>query len=176
MKVWYDTEFHERGPKYPIDFISIGMVREDGQELYLINVDADYNAAYDHEWLRNNVLRHLPGGVDFSGVWEVDRNDARVMLRNHIAKRISDFLRVPKVELWAWYGSYDHVVLAQTFGTMLDLPEHIPMWTNDLRQVVHQLGNPVLPMQAEGEHDALQDARFLRYRHEWLKSNGWQVP
>jgi hypothetical protein len=41
---------------------------------------------------------------------------------------------------------------------MIGLPKGVPMWTNDLRQEAERLGNPDLPEQAEGEHNALADA------------------
>ncbi len=45
---------------------------------------------------------------------------------------------------------------------MIDLPKGVPMWTNDLRQEVHRLGNPELPEQPSGLHNALEDARHLK--------------
>lgn len=74
-------------------------------------------------------------------------------------------------ELWAWYGAYDHVALAQLFGKMINLPKGIPMWTNDLRQEVHRLGDPDLPEQAEGEHNALDDARHVKAMYERVMSS-----
>lgn len=57
------------------------------------------------------------------------------------------------------HGAYDHVVLAQLWRTMANLPEHVPAWTNDLRQEAHRLGDPVLPAQPRDAHHALADAR-----------------
>jgi hypothetical protein len=50
---------------------------------------------------------------------------------------------------------------------MDDLPDGVPMWTGDLRQEAHRLGNPELPEQPSGVHNALQDARhnLVRARH-----------
>ncbi len=39
MRYWYDTEFIEDGKT--IDLISIGIVAEDGRELYLQSVEFD---------------------------------------------------------------------------------------------------------------------------------------
>ena len=36
------------------------------------------------------------------------------------------------------------------------------MWTNDLKQEAERLGNPQVPEQATGEHNALADARHNR--------------
>lgn len=78
------------------------------------------------------------------------------MIRNQVREFIQ---ATPDPELWAWYAAYDHVALAQLFGRMIDLPDGVPMWTNDLKQEAERLGNPQMPEQAEGHHNALSDAR-----------------
>jgi hypothetical protein len=98
-----------------------------------------------------------------------------------IANEVRDFIRQsalwdlqephPKPEvpqLWAWYGAYDHVALCQLWGRMIDLPKGVPMWTNDLKQECERLGNPQVPQQASGEHNALADARHNRVIDEFL--------
>ena len=177
MRVYYDTEFWERGPDHPIELISIGMVAEDGRELYLISSDAPYDdIAAQHGWLRLNVLNHLPMRVYkrhdlwWHHAWLTDHPDAsRVMTRDAIRDEVRAFLAAtPDLELWGWYSSYDHLMLAQLFGRMIDLPDFVPMWTNDLRQEVHRLGNPPLPEQEDGLHNALADARHLKRCAEHL--------
>jgi hypothetical protein len=42
---------------------------------------------------------------------------------------------------------------------MIDLPDGVPMFTNDLKQEAVRLGSPVMPEQGQGEHHALADAR-----------------
>lgn len=170
--IWYDTEFHERGPAHPIDLISIGMIREDGEELYLVNGEMDFYAAWRHDWLRENVMEQLPLARDPDGIMEDDGLDfdhPAVVSRANIASQVSDFLKVPRLKLWAWYGAYDHVVLAQLFGRMIDLPGHVPMFTHDLKQEATRLHAPELPSQPAGEHNALADARHLRDRAQWLR-------
>lgn len=165
MKVFYDTEFFERGPQHPIQFLSIGMVTEDGRELYAVNADMDQHGVRTHPWLGKHVWPHLPlvdpePGVRGGSHKRLDTDHPDVRPVKQIARLVSTFLaNVLDVELWAWYGAYDHVVLAQLFGTMVDLPAHIPMLTNDLKQEAVRLGDPTLPAQPEGEHHALADAR-----------------
>ncbi len=57
MNIYIDTEFCE----YPstIELISIGLVKETGEELYLENKEADVSKADD--WLKTNVLANLKG-------------------------------------------------------------------------------------------------------------------
>lgn len=177
MRVYYDTEFLEDGRT--IDLISIGMVAEDGRELYAVNEEAGDGPLHDriceHQWLMENVVPSLPlrrsnglgthSGLSnrYAGYFFLDQDDNTVMPRRMIRNQVRDFLQAtPDLELWAWYAAYDHVALAQLFGRMLALPDGVPMWTNDLRQETHRLGNPELPEQAEGEHNALADARHNR--------------
>lgn len=165
MKIFYDTEFHEDGTT--IDLISIGMAAESGHELYLINADADWDRIMRHQWLRENVLPSLPIRWPFGRrhpyVWHWDDEHPdrdRLIRRAVIADRVRDFiLATPEPQLWAWYGAYDHVALAWLYGPMIELPVGIPMWTNDLRQEAQRLGDPQLPEQPDGVHNALADAR-----------------
>jgi len=169
-RIYYDTEFLERGPAHPIELISIGMVRDDGTEYYAVAADAPWERITEHAWLMANVMPSLPKRLagTLSGV-AVDFTDPRVKPRSLIAEQVKRFvLGSPNPELWAWYGAYDHVVLAQLFGRMVDLPTGFPMWTNDLRQEVARLGDPQLPEQPSGLHNALADARHLKARAEWL--------
>lgn len=131
----------------------------------------------EHDWLVRNVVPHLPltgrpvatlGGV-FGGKanargMQLDHTNSDVKPRQVIANEVRDFLRAagPDVELWAWYGAYDHVALCQLWGRMIELPDGVPMWTNDLRQERLRLGDPEMPRQADGEHNALADARHNR--------------
>ena len=174
MRYYIDTEFLERGPGYPIDLISIGVVAEDGREFYAINWDAPLEAIRRHDWLMDNVVPSLPLRMaeTHSGdilAWDVKHSDWRcVMPRRQIAMGVTDFFRGTKAELWGWYSAYDHVVLAQIYGPMADLPPWVPMWTNDLKQEVARLGNPRVPTQKAGEHNALADARWNREVATWL--------
>lgn len=164
-RVFYDTEFHEDGRT--IDLISIGLVREDtGEELYLINGDCDTTRLLEHDWLMANVVPSLPLTATGAGLrlllWDPDKPDIdRVRLRPHLAAMVCEFITgTPDPQLWAWYGAYDHVALAQLWGPMIHLPEGIPMWTGDLRQEAERLGAyEGRPKQEAGEHNALADAR-----------------
>lgn len=180
MRFFYDCEFLEDG--VTIDLISIGIVAEDGHEYYAVASDAPWDRIKRHPWLMRNVVPSLPGSrIDTPiGVprdqpedakpgqewfWQLDLTDSCVKPKWVIANEVRDFIlgtdpeQLPDVELWASYGAYDHVCLAQLWGRMIDLPEGIPMYTRDLKQECDRLGNPAVPEQAEGEHNALADAR-----------------
>lgn len=177
MKVFYDTEFLEDGET--IDLISIGMVREDGRELYRVNRDMPSKRIAKHDWLVRNVVPSLPRihgdrRLQVSrrrNPLAIDWEHPEVRPRQRIAEAVERFiLATPDVELWAWYGSYDHVALAWLYGPMSNLPAGIPMWTNDLRQEAARLGlaDDDMPQQASGHHNALADARHNRVIGDFL--------
>lgn len=172
MRFYLDTEFYESGARNPIHPISIGLVREDGTEYYAVYRDAPWDLIAQHDWLRENVLPHLPGEVvsNGQGRWGflLDTTDPVVKLRAQIATDVEVFLSTG-AELWAWYSAYDHVVLAQTFGTMAEMPKAIPFYTNDLKSFQHLVAPGYrFPDQGKGEHNALADARWVRVSHERL--------
>ena len=65
-KYFIDTEFHEYKKKPligkavdTIELISIGIVAEDGREYYAISKNFNIKAAWNNEWLRENVLQSI---------------------------------------------------------------------------------------------------------------------
>jgi hypothetical protein len=150
MKYFYDTEFLEDG--MTIELISIGIVAEDGREYYAINADMPYDRIAKDDWLMENVVANLGPQRGFRTMKSVIRDDVASFLRSDDED----------VELWADYAAYDHVVLAQLFGKMIDLPPWVPMFTHDFQQELRRLGNPAIPAQPDGLHNALADARHLK--------------
>lgn len=173
---FYDTEFHEDGKT--IDFISIGIVCEDGREYYAVSNEFDTRRVAKNNWLMENVMSTIEHDKfvvqDFQGarlVRDIYVTDKNSKPRDVIAYDIHRFLRGdPAPDLWAWYSAYDHVCLAQLWGKMIDLPDAVPMYTNDLKTLVNLAGNPRMPKQAEGLHNALEDARQNLRRYQFLKS------
>ena len=152
MRYWFDTEFIEDGKT--IDLLSIGIVAEDGRELYLEILEADWSKA--SQWVKDNVLVYLGKGPT------VGREEAKL--------RVLDFVGTDKPELWAYYADYDWVALCQLFGTMMDIPKGWPMYCRDVKQLRDDAGNPTLPKQSTTEHHALADARWAREAWEFLQS------
>jgi 3' exoribonuclease, RNase T-like len=180
-KIWYDFEFIENGST--IDVISLGMVREsDDAEYYAVNSELAFDDQFakrvkNHRWLMENVWPHLPlrgyktklasvgrdtrQVLDTPGV--IDTSDASVRPVHLIAAEARDFiLAAPNPQLRGWYCAYDHVLLMQLWGSMMNKPEGIPMWSYDLKQEADRLGNPDVPGQKGNEHNALADARHNR--------------
>ena len=159
MKYFYDTEFLEDGKT--IDLISIGIVAEDGREYYaeVLHPRWLWNRITQHDWLMKNVVPQLG---------PMDDMKPREQIRDEVAEFLKPRHGRDQAELWAWFGAYDHVCLAQLFGTMMDFPKYVPMWTNDLRQEVHRLGIGKMPAQPAGLHNALADAKHLKANFEYV--------
>lgn len=182
MKIFYDTEFLENGET--IRLISIGMIREDGKTLYRVVNDPKLMIdTWNHAWLRKNVIPSLPlaciypeHDIDDSYkdlvVWESHHpHYGCVKPRWEIEQAVKDFvLDTPNPELWAYYSAYDHVALCQLFGRMIDLPTGFPMYTNDLKSEIARLGNPRVPEQATGLHNALSDAIWNKETYKYLEA------
>jgi hypothetical protein len=175
----YDLEFLEDGRH--IELISIGMVADDGREYYAVNRDMPVRKIRKHKWLMENVVPSLPKGHGdrrhhMPRSWLFDYTDPVVKHRARIADDVMDFIRAarPDVQLWANYGAYDHVALCQLWGRMIDLPEGVPMFTNDIQQERARLGLnwDELPQQETGEHNALADARHNQTVRRWLAELG----
>jgi 3' exoribonuclease, RNase T-like len=188
MDLCYDLEFLEDGRT--IELISIGMVADDGREYYAVASDAPWERIKQNDWLVRNVVPHLPvtGRTALDTylkapptayprtpleVLGLDLTDSCVKPKFVIANEVRDFIQATDAiepALWADYGAYDHVCLAQLWGSMMRLPPGVPMWTHDLRQEIERLGiaDADLPQQTEGVHNALADARHVRTVRRWL--------
>jgi hypothetical protein len=160
-----DLEFIDRGRDLPLQIVSIGLVREDGTELYAINEECLSNVA-KHPWLSINVAPYLPMMAPNVGIIAWDDKHPEYQYVQSLDKLISfvrEFIQeTPNVELWADYGAYDHVVLCQLFGPMNELPAGIPMFTHELQQLWEDYGRPELPPQPWRAHHAMEDARWAR--------------
>jgi hypothetical protein len=111
--------------------------------------------------VRDNVLPQLPPAA----TWKP---------RSQIRAELLAFLGADPV-LWAWYGAYDHVALCQLWGQMPELPRALPRFTMDVRQLWEHLGRPAMPLQEEGLHDALADARHVKARWEALAEKAYPL-
>jgi hypothetical protein len=160
-RYFYDCEFIEDGRT--VDLVSIGVVDENDREFYAVSTEFDGARAVP--WVRRNVLDKLPSPAD--PAWrsrERIRDELYAFLIGPLRERPGE-----ELELWAWYGAYDHVALAQLWGPMTALPREIPRFTKDLRQLWDDRGRPVLP-EMSGRHDALVDARHNLARWRILRN------
>ena len=154
MNYFFDCEFNEQDGK--IDLISIALVNDLGRILCVTSSEFDLKAAQAKPWLVENVLAQLPPPE----LWKT---------RKEIVADIIAFVgKDPKPRFWAWFASYDWVIFCQLFGGMLNLPNKWPQYVMDLKQEHALAGSPRLPLQMDGQHDALEDAKWNKVVHEIL--------
>lgn len=189
MNYYLDTEFVEDGKT--IDLLSIGIVCEDGRELYLLNRDCNLRRAMKHDWVRDNVLLPMYCARvhgDMRNHTMFDRYTMRWIFnesglnKKSIATSVLDFMgfltewgevRAPEDRpvIWAYFADYDWVAFCQLFGRMVDLPKGMPYFCMDLKQSMKERGltkewkQESCPDPAN-EHNALADARWNKQLHE----------
>ena len=149
MRYFIDTEFHEKPGT--LELISIGIVAEDGRELY--RASSDFKLSGGNSWVEENVLPYLPAP------------ESRVSVAR-IAEEVLRFVD-PDPEFWGYYADYDWILFCWLFGPMVDLPDHFPRYCLDIKQFCKSLGNPRLP-ENPATHVAIEDARWIREVHGWL--------
>lgn len=154
MKYFLDTEFNENGRE--LDMISIALVNEMGRSLCITSSEFDLGAAQAKPWLVENVISKLPPRE----LWKT-----RAEIRAEILKFVGSD-RQP--QFWAWFAAYDWVIFCQLFGGMLKMPKAWPQHVMDLKQEHVLAGRPRLPQQMEGQHDALEDAKWNKVVHSIL--------
>lgn len=191
MKYFLDCEFIDDG--ITIDLISIGIVCEDGRELYLQSLDI--MVASIPIWVWSNVIPHLQQCPSMQISLHLQNNLNRTIrahrerlerhteylcgngcpwrTREQIKQEILSFLdpaQYGNLELYGWCAGYDFVTFCQLFGTMMDLPQGYPHYMKDLQQILDDRGisDNDLPQQELGLHNALADARWNRYLWTYL--------
>lgn len=142
MRIWFDTEFHDTGRT--IELISIGMVSEDGHELYAEVLPPELVVSLS-PWLARNVAPNMRGG-------------SAMLTRREAAREILLFAGA-KPEFWAYVASYDWVCLSQLYGTLMDRPKGWPMSVMDADNLKNFGAYEV---KAERAHNALSDAKALK--------------
>jgi hypothetical protein len=157
VKYWFDTEFLEDGKT--VELISFGAKAEDGRTYYAVNGDVNQERARAHDFISREVWPQLPLLPDGS----LDLSNPLVLSKEAIARQVWEFLTFglqegERAELWAYFGAYDHVVLAQLYGPMINMPKGLPWFTHELMQLWETSGKPEKPPHGKGHHNALQDA------------------
>ena len=164
MEYYFDTEFEDDG--HSIEFVSIGVVAEDGREYYAVNADMDVERVTTREWMLENVWSQLPLKKD--GTLDYDHPDVKPV--HKIRDELTEFfLEGGTPKFWAWYASHDYVVLCNIYGGMLETPEGFPHFVHDARALVSWREIDEIPPQTSTAHDALNDARHLKTIVEYIK-------
>lgn len=196
-RFFLDTEFIEGFHKplfgkkrHFIDLVSIGIVRDDGKELYMVS--SDYNFFKASPWVVDNVIapiyrQEIHG--DARNHYTIDNfhkyygapNESikKAILKFFGCWRDQHFWRAPEdIQVYGYYSDYDWVLFCSLFGKMIDLPKGFPMYCRDLKQSFDeaQLRTPLdlkshcdYPIQKKC-HDALSDARWDHELYNFLKA------
>ena len=206
MRYYIDTEFHENSKQaklfglipiseaiITIELISIGIVAEDGRTYYAQSNQFDIKAAWDNQWLRENVLKSIfnksnpyncPVDIQMQIGWNsFDFNNFKRRFKDSsknlptIKREILDFVGFDtKPDFYGYYCDYDWVIFCWLFGRMIDLPKHFPMYCKDVKQMIdrmpkHSVESFKNELPQNDGHYALSDAMWVKQAHEKLLSN-----
>lgn len=160
--IFMDGEFAKLTPD-GVDLISIGLIKPDGEELYL---EIEFDGEID-PWVKKNVMPYMKGK-------KVSREDA--------IKKIKEFVGKNKPSLISYVNQFDWMGICRLFGTkdpksITDLlPFHwVPI---DFASILIEKGvepgtSPVKLAKKIGidvtdlkMHNALDDARLLKRIYE----------
>ena len=173
MKIYLDTEFMENGET--VKPLSIAMLAETGQSIYMVISDAPREEA--NEFVQTMVLPYIDippfdiiepiqnsTYIASEGVQTYVRcpkQDAGTILKNWVAKITH------QPEFWAWFATYDWLIICQLYGHMTDIPRPWPMYVNDLRTNPNSILTPFEEPNLDiPPHHALHDVHALKNRWE----------
>lgn len=204
-----------------IDMISVGIVCDDGRSYSAIS--NEFNPKDASKWVKENVIdklqykeawEHDQSLTKVYEGWEavkkVGKSNQRIaadikqffyypLKKKYVG--FPNFLAKPElfkkeyIELYGDHAAYDHVLLASLFGTMMDLPAGVPMYTIDVKQMIDDwvikalpdfakhAGVPELPFEVglkkleahpeypkqTNQHNALADAQFIYELYKFLQ-------
>ncbi|MCH9739493.1 MAG: 3'-5' exoribonuclease [Epsilonproteobacteria bacterium] len=154
MKIFFDTEF--TGLHKNTTLISIGMVAEDGRELYCeLN---DYDKSQVDNWIKENVISNL--------------YNTNPINKKQLKKTIEGFLEpYDSVEIWSDCLSYDWVLFNDIFGHAFNIPKNVYYIPFDICTLMKIKGvDPDINREEycgfaeeiNQKHNALHDARVIK--------------
>ena len=155
-KIFMDCEF--TGLHQGTTLISIGMIAEDGRELYCeLN---DYDKTQIDDWLRDNVIANL--------------HNTNPINTEQLRKAIENFIEpYETIEIWSDCLSYDWVLFNQIWGHAFNSPKTIYYIPFDLSSMLKIYGyDPDInrkefsELSDEFNHNALSDARMIKACYE----------
>lgn len=172
VRFFLDAEFNEYAGPFKLDPISIALVPEDEKAETYYGVSQEFDQERLTPWVVENVVRHLPAAEK-----RVSNEDIRKGILDYFKKFSTPDKPVEAVEIWAYNGATDQVVLAQFFGGLTALREEFkkaglpkPLF-RDLKELTRATGE-TLPA-PENAHDCHADALWNR---EFFKTLSAKLP
>ena len=163
LRFFLDSEFNEHASPFKLDPISISLVPEDRAAPDYYGVSSEFDAAKITPWLQDNVVKHLPPESE---------HHTNAQIRDDIAAYLKTFGPADKVEVWAYNGATDQVVLANFFGGLMNLRKAFkdaglpgPQF-RDMKELTRATGESLPP--PENAHDCHADALWTRDLYEHL--------
>lgn len=150
MRIFFDTEFLDTGEMPQL--ISLGAVRDDGQEFYAENAEFDWSKATP--WLIANVKPHTLG-------YGIPLKEMRAGFQE-FASLIPEF--------WAKFGTYDWFLVMHMMGGFWNLPSTWPQYFNEFQtlKLLRDIRVWSSPVKQRRVHHALDDALTLRDEFNYL--------
>jgi hypothetical protein len=151
----YTIDFEFIEDNFYLEIISIGIVSEDGRELYRCLLHSDYSEA--SSWVKDNVIPHLPKEDAIDGL-----GDAIWVRLEDLAHEINHFFKDDEHPIiYADYGGFDYVCFCWVFGSMMKLPSKFEMFFRELRVSCIELGIKDSDVPQIGTlHSAIDDAKW----------------
>jgi hypothetical protein len=157
LRFFLDSEFNEHAGPFRLDPISISLVPEDTAAPDFYGVSAEFDATKITPWLQDNVVKHLPP--------EADRR-TNAQIRDDMIDYVKSFGPADKVEIWAYNGATDQVVMANFFGGLMNMRKVFndtgfkTVEFRDLKELTRASGVKLPP--PENAHDCYADALWTR--------------
>ena len=141
--IFVDTEFSSLNP-YKGEILSIGIVKLNGEELYL---ELKYDGEVD-KWVAKNIIPNL--------------KDVKVTRKKAIAK-INNFVTEKKPFMVSYVNQFDTIYLYKLFGTGKEPFHWIPI---DFASILFALGLPPESYSWENKHNFYKKigVDYLKYR------------
>jgi hypothetical protein len=181
MKIFIDTEF--TGLRKDTTLISLGIVYEDGSELYA--EFTDYNESQLEDFHREHIMDKLSlGDMDVNSI-RFDDKMCKKYIRGdkEFVGREIDFWHQyimkdydnEKIHVWSDCLAYDWVLFCDMFGGALSLPKNILYIPFDIctlflmKNIDPDISREgFVDEEAENKHNALHDARVIKKCYEKL--------
>jgi hypothetical protein len=161
LRFFLDSEFNEHASPFKLDPISISLMPEDRNAPDYYGVSSEFDKGKITPWLKDNVVKHLPPDSE-------RRTNAQI--RDDMVEYLKTFPKAESVEVWAYNGATDQVVMANFFGGLLKMREAFNeagfsrVEFRELKDLTRATGEKLPP--PENAHDCHADALWAREQFE----------